>query len=99
MVRRSRRKPSPAESLVSQGQETEYPRRRRDRQAAGPETDLDRLRRAIAKYSKAIELDPHLVGAYIRRAAARRQSGDLQGARADALAAYKLRPSDPMDYL
>jgi hypothetical protein len=67
-VRRSRRKPSPAERLVSQGQEIEYPRRRRDRHAARAKSDVGRLRRAIAKYSEAIELDPHLVEAYIQRA-------------------------------
>jgi tetratricopeptide (TPR) repeat protein len=64
-----------------------------------PETGDDRLPRAIAKYSQAIALDPHLVGAYIQRSGARRQVGDLRGARADAMAAYKLQPRDPMDYL
>jgi tetratricopeptide (TPR) repeat protein len=99
MVRRVRRKPSPAEQLVAQGQEIEYPKRTHDREAGTLKTDGVLLQSAIAKYSEAIELDPQLIDAYIRRAAARQELGDRRGSQADAMVAYGLRPRDPMDYL
>jgi len=98
MVRR-RRTPSPAQRLVEAGQKIQYPSRARTGGARRSKLDTDRLQRAIAKYSEAIEFDPLLIDAYIRRSAARRQAGDVRGARSDATAAYKLRPRDPIDYL
>src|SRR5215471_3074457 len=96
MVRRPRRRQSPAEQLTAEGEEIQYPKPRRRRPSGESEEKADRLRRAIAKYSEAINLNPRFAEAYIRRAGARRQSGDRRGARADAKMAYDLRPSDPM---
>jgi len=56
-------------------------------------------RRALAKYTRAIALDPTFVHAYLIRANTRRRLNDVAGSRADAEAAYALRPSDPMAYL
>jgi tetratricopeptide (TPR) repeat protein len=53
----------------------------------------------MAKYARAIELDPRFAKAYVSRSHARRALGDRAGARDDAAAAYRLRPSDPMTYL
>jgi len=99
MVRRSRRTLSRAEQLIAEGEEIQYPKPPRRRSSSDSKENADRIRRAIAKYSEAIKLDPLLAEAYIRRAGARRRSGDRRGARADARMAYGLRPSDPMDYL
>ena len=84
---------------MADGWEIQYQNRPRDRASLAPKIDADCLRRAAAKYSEAIELDPKFVHAYIQRAGARHRLGDLRGSRADAMAAYKLRPRDPMDYL
>jgi tetratricopeptide (TPR) repeat protein len=85
--------------LVREGEAIQYPPRAQDGKSRNLMGGAHRLRRAMAKYSEAVELDPHLLHAYIRRSVARRQLGDVRGARADAMAAYKLRPRDPMDYL
>jgi tetratricopeptide (TPR) repeat protein len=90
---------SPAEMLVSEGSAIEYPGLGVRRSAEHPKvTELQR-RRAIAKYSQAIALDPGLAAAYISRATSRRRLGDQEGARQDAEAAFRLRPDNPMDYL
>lgn len=96
---RSGRGLSPAERLVREGQAIGLPLGPGGRPVRKPGTNADRLRRAIAKYSEAIALDPRLADAYVLRASARSLSGDRRGARADASTAYALRPRDPADYL
>lgn len=66
--------------------------------SARPPVSPARRRRAIAKYSEAIALDPTFVRAYLSRAHSRRRLRDLVGSRSDAEAAYALRPQDPLDY-
>jgi tetratricopeptide (TPR) repeat protein len=56
-------------------------------------------RRALAKYTQAIALDPTFVDVYLVRAHTRSRLNDPAGSRADAEAAYALRLSDPMAYL
>jgi tetratricopeptide (TPR) repeat protein len=82
-----------SQQLVAEGQKLQYPKSPR------PAGRAERLRRAIEKYTEAIELDPRYIGAFIWRAAARRQLGDLEGARADAMVAYRIGSDDPNDYL
>lgn len=48
-------------------------------------------RGAVADYTRAIELDPENEQAYIARAAARKDSGDLAGAKADKKRAQELK--------
>jgi tetratricopeptide (TPR) repeat protein len=87
-----------AEEQEREGCAIEYPRRRRRLEGPPPIT-AEQRRRAMAKYARAIELDPRFAKAYVSRSHARRALGDRAGARDDAAAAYRLRPSDPMTYL
>src|SRR5205814_10470211 len=48
---------------------------------------------AIADSTKAIEIDPRLVGAYITRGLARRKKGDLDGAIADYTKSIAIDPN------
>jgi tetratricopeptide (TPR) repeat protein len=87
-----------AEEQEREGCAIEYPRRRRRLEGPPPIT-AEQRRRAMAKYARAIELDPRFAKAYVSRSHARRALGDRAGARDDAAAADRLRPSDPMTYL
>lgn len=57
------------------------------------------LRRAIADYSSAIELDPNYFKAYICRGDARIKAGDFKGAGNDFQSAVKLKPRRHEGYL
>ena len=85
-----------AERLVREGGALEFPSHPRGTER--PAISAAQRRRALAKYTRAIALDPKFVGAYLSRAHTRRRLNDLTGSRADAKAAYALRPSDPLDY-
>jgi tetratricopeptide (TPR) repeat protein len=97
--RRSRGTLSPAEILLSEGRAIEYPGLNVRRSGERPKITEQQRRRAIAKYTQALALEPGLVDAYISRSHSRRGLGDQAGARRDAQAAYRLRPDDPTDYL
>ena len=85
--------------LVSEGRAIEYPRLNARRSGERPKVTNQQRRRAIAKYSQALEFDAGLVDAYISRSTSRRRLGDREGARQDAETAYRLRPDEPLDYM
>jgi tetratricopeptide (TPR) repeat protein len=97
-----KRSPRPlprAQRLLEEGRALQYPTPRLPRPPGGTRGPIEPLRRAIAKYSEAIALEPRLAEAYIRRAIARSQVGDRRGAHADSKKAFALKPREPMDYL
>jgi hypothetical protein len=98
MPRNDREKTRIARGLLNDARKLAYPRPPKGSCGIGRRSE-DALRIALGKCDQAVGFCPTLADAYIERSSLRRELGDDEGARADGLQAFELRPSDARSYI